>query len=326
MAIEDMSWLIEASRKAQEKRQQFASPSISQHIPTGFTGLAAAKEPAFKMPLSPKERAGQIIEQMRQEQAQRPVVPTISGKRLMEELRKQQEAEKRAQEEWEYQLERDKLADERYEKEWEYKVAQDAIANALKAKAASGTGTKTTKEDLYNPLEPYPWLTTENQQREFLNAVGGQYISNFINDIIADGGSWKDIKSALDSPAVKTQLAAHMLNDTDALQIALERYEQAINSMIAQQRPIPVGASKDPISFFGGITQRVDWSKKYLNDLEKARKEVMEALLKAPIQKAEQEKTVERYSSTFIPSFFPQTNLSKVQGQQRPRIPGVSTR
>lgn len=142
MAVNDMSWLVEASRKAQEKRQQFASPSLSQHIPTGFKGLqeGAQQAPTLKMPLSPRQKAGQTIEQMRQEQAARPAVPTMSGKRLMEDLRKQQEAEKRDQEKWMYGLERDKISDERYEKEWSHKIMQDAIANAARASGGSGGG------------------------------------------------------------------------------------------------------------------------------------------------------------------------------------------
>lgn len=183
MAVNDMSWLIEASRKAQEKRQQFASPSISQHIPTGFTGLGEQRQPAFKMPLSPREKAGQIIEQMRQEQAQRPVVPTLSAKRLMEDIRSQQEAEKLAREQWAYQLERDKLADERYEREWQYKVAQDAIANAAKARAAGGGAATAGLTGLFNTLGQA--AATANYQRIVQNAIaGGESLETIAKDII----------------------------------------------------------------------------------------------------------------------------------------------
>ena len=167
MPINDMSWLVEASRKAQEKRQQFASPSISQHIPTGFKGLqeGAPQSPAIKMPLSPKDKAGQTIEQMRQEQAQRPAVPTMSGKRLMEDLRRQQEAEKTAQEQWQYQLDRDKISDERYQKEWDYKVAQDAIANAARNAGSSG-GVMPGAEGEEQGIDPELWTKSYNIVRE----------------------------------------------------------------------------------------------------------------------------------------------------------------
>lgn len=213
MAVNDMSWLIEASRKAQEKRQQFASPSISQHIPTGFTGLGEQRQPAFKMPLSPREKAGQIIEQMRQEQAQRPVVPTLSAKRLMEDIRSQQEAEKLAREQWAYQLERDKLADERYEREWQYKVAQDAIANAARSRGANALGL-----GLYNTL---------GSQKERIDAATGHY-QRIVQEAIAGGESLKNI--ANDIVDAVPEMTYDGVNPADILRFAIAQFGQQYES------------------------------------------------------------------------------------------------
>ncbi len=154
MPNNDMNWLVEASRKAQEKREQFTAPSLTSHAPTGFTGLGG-NQPPVRLPagsnpgLSPQANASAIIGQMREEQAARPVTPTQSGRRLLEELRRQQEAERVAGEQWEHTLGRQELEDERWGMTWErdedryqekLRREDEALARQLEAIRASGSG------------------------------------------------------------------------------------------------------------------------------------------------------------------------------------------
>ncbi len=171
----DMNWLIEASKKAQEKREQFTAPSLTSHAPTGFTGLGG-NQPPVRLPagsnpgLSPQANAGALIGQMREEQATRPVTPTQSGRRLLEDLRRQELEDER----WDMTWERD---EERYQEK--LRREDEALARQLAAINASGGGVIAPTEegaafdpkrwedatkivrDLWNKGEDFVWI---NQQ------------------------------------------------------------------------------------------------------------------------------------------------------------------
>jgi len=196
------------------------------------------------------------------------------------------------------------LAREKFEADERYRQAQLALqrlAAASRGRSGGGYSAVTPKDsgdegEVYNPLENYPWISTQPERDRILRELAGSEIRATVDYIIADGGKWKDIMNVLENK--RPDLAAYALTFEDALLRALEEYESAVDRETSY-RPLVMGGTA--FERLREITQRAEQRKEYLKDLERARKQVNELLLKAPLEEAEREKTIERYKTTYTP-------------------------
>ncbi len=155
MPEREMQWLVEAARRAQEKRKQFASVPLSSHVPTGFmTGLRAEVPPmAVSMPrtssVSPRERATVAIDDVREKQQSLPWEPTLQHQQFIENMRATKAAEEQRTKEFEEQMAFNKekfeqemaLAREKFEADERYRQAQLALQRlAAASRGRSGGG------------------------------------------------------------------------------------------------------------------------------------------------------------------------------------------
>lgn len=301
MLEREMQWLVEAAKRAQEKRKQFASAPLSSHIPTGFTtGLGTNAQSRGDAPqrltyVPPRERALAAIDETIKRRQARPWEPTLSHQQYIEGVRATKAYEEQRAREFEEQmaLEREKfeLEREKFEAEERYRNAQLALQRLAAIKKDSGD-----EGEVYNPLENYPWISTQPERDRVLRELAGSEIRAVVDYIIADGGKWKDIMNVLESK--RPDLAAYALTFEDALLRALEEYESAIDRETSYRPLVMGGTAFDRLR---EITQRAEQRKEYLKDLERARKLVNELLLKAPLEEAEREKTIEHYKTTYTP-------------------------
>ena len=301
MLEREMQWLVEAAKRAQEKRKQFASAPLSSHIPTGFTtGLGTNAQSRGDVPqrltyVPPRERALAAIDETIKRRQARPWEPTLSHQQYIEGVRATKAYEEQRAREFEEQmaLEREKfeLEREKFEAEERYRNAQLALQRLAAIKKDSGD-----EGEVYNPLENYPWISTQSERDRILRELAGSEIRAVVDYIIADGGKWKDIMNVLESK--RPDLAAYALTFEDALLRALEEYESAVDRETSYRPLVMGGTAFDRLR---EITQRAEQRKEYLKDLERARKQVNELLLKAPLEEAEREKTIEHYKTTYTP-------------------------
>lgn len=289
-----MQWLVEAAKRAQEKRKQFASAPLSSHIPTGFTtGLGTNAQSRGDVPqrltyVPPRERALAAIDETIKRRQARPWEPTLSHQQYIEGVRATKAYEEQRAREFEEQM---ALEREKFEAEERYRNAQLALQRLAAIKKDSGD-----EGEVYNPLENYPWISTQPERDRILRELAGSEIRAVVDYIIADGGKWKDIMNVLESK--RPDLAAYALTFEDALLRALEEYESAIDRETSYRPLVMGGTAFDRLR---EITQRAEQRKEYLKDLERARKQVNELLLKAPLEEAEREKTIEHYKTTYTP-------------------------
>ena len=294
MPEREMQWLVEAAKRAQEKRKQFASAPLSSHIPTGFTtGLGTNAQSRGDVPqrltyVPPRERALAAIDETIKRQQARPWEPTLSHQQYIEGVRATKAHEEQRAREFEEQMAFDR---ERFEAEERYRNAHLALQRLAAIKKDSGD-----EGEVYNPLENYPWISTQPERDRILRELGGSEIRAAVDYIIADGGKWKDIMNVLESK--KPDLAAYALTFEDALLRALEEYESAVGRETSYRPLVMGGTAFDRLR---EITQRAEQRKEYLKDLERARKLVNELLLKAPLEEAEREKTIEHHKTTYTP-------------------------
>lgn len=289
-----MQWLVEAAKRAQEKRKQFASAPLSSHIPTGFTtGLGTNAQSRGDVPqrltyVPPRERALAAIDETIKRRQARPWEPTLSHQQYIEGVRATKAYEEQRAREFEEQM---ALEREKFEAEERYRNAQLALQRLAAIKKDSGD-----EGEVYNPLENYPWISTQSERDRILRELAGSEIRAVVDYIIADGGKWKDIMNVLESK--RPDLAAYALTFEDALLRALEEYESAVDRETSYRPLVMGGTAFDRLR---EITQRAEQRKEYLKDLERARKQVNELLLKAPLEEAEREKTIEHYKTTYTP-------------------------
>lgn len=294
MPEREMQWLVEAAKRAQEKRKQFASAPLSSHIPTGFTtGLGTNAQSRGDVPqrltyVPPRERALAAIDETIKRRQARPWEPTLSHQQYIEGVRATKAYEEQRAREFEEQM---ALEREKFEAEERYRNANLALQRLAAIKKDSGD-----EGEVYNPLENYPWISTQPERDRILRELAGSEIRAVVDYIIADGGKWKDIMNVLESK--RPDLAAYALTFEDALLRALEEYESAIDRETSYRPLVMGGTAFDRLR---EITQRAEQRKEYLKDLERARKLVNELLLKAPLEEAEREKTIEHHKTTYTP-------------------------
>lgn len=294
MPEREMQWLVEAAKRAQEKRKQFASAPLSSHIPTGFTtGLGTNAQSRGDVPqrltyVPPRERALAAIDETIKRQQARPWEPTLSHQQYIEGVRATKAHEEQRAREFEEQM---ALEREKFEAEERYRNANLALQRLAAIKKDSGD-----EGEVYNPLENYPWISTQPERDRILRELGGSEIRAAVDYIIADGGKWKDIMNVLENK--KPDLAAYAFTFEDALLRALEEYESAVDREASYHPLVMGGTAFDRLR---EITQRAEQRKEYLKDLERARKQVNELLLKAPLEEAEREKTIEHHKTTYTP-------------------------
>ena len=299
MLEREMQWLVEAAKRAQEKRKQFASAPLSSHIPTGFTtGLGTNAQSRGDVPqrltyVPPRERALAAIDETIKRRQARPWEPTLSHQQYIEGVRATKAYEEQRAREFEEQM---ALEREKFEAEERYRNAQLALQRLAAQRLAAIKKDSGDEGEVYNPLENYPWISTQPERDRVLRELAGSEIRAAVDYIIADGGKWKDIMNVLENK--RPDLAAYALTFEDALLRALEEYESAIDRETSYHPLVMGGTAFERLR---EITQRAEQRKEYLKDLERARKQVNELLLKAPLEEAEREKTIEHHKTTYTP-------------------------
>lgn len=279
-----------------------------------------------RIPVTEEQRDGveqlspagaQLMEAVKHQQQESPVYMPFEGGTPTQRRREADTAAEqwdqkfeRDAEWWEAEFERDAewwdkeygLKRDQYELDKEYRNAQ--IEDLQRAVEASKEG---------GALGQYQGLldmaTTPTHEKEILHEIGVNEVRNWSDHVISDGGSWNDIKSIIESNRVN--LSPFGLSYGEALQVALESYESHVNNMVANW-PIRIGGNL--LERHKAQTERVEEHAKHMKELEKARKEVTEILLKEPLRQAELDKTVDRYQTRFQP------DIEKMFGD----VPGAS--
>lgn len=234
----DMSWVVEASRKAKERREQAAAPFLTARVPTGLTGLQQAT-PEVRIPVgaqSPVQRADTIIEQMRQAQAARPVVPTKSGMQLFEDIRRQKEAERAEQERWENTLERQRVEDERYatdlarqlerqrieDERWQMAWDRDEqrYRDSLRRGGSAGSGAAAISSEV--GIDPKIWAEATEIAREIWNNNKDYvWVNNETGEMIKEENGMRPLQISEYDPKWERQSIARTPFDS------LDEYEKA---------------------------------------------------------------------------------------------------